>query len=100
MGMAFDDETPSDAGTPVDGTTADDDDDDDSLSANVDFGDDDESGLPKSAPSDWGSDPLQVAAVNESNQKAREEAIAAGMDESQANIIYPDIDPANPYAIN
>lgn len=55
---------------------------------------------PQDTGADWGSDPTQVQAINDQNAQARAEAIAGGMSEDDANIIYPDIDPANPYAIN
>ena len=52
------------------------------------------------AGSGWGSDPAQVQAINDQNAQARAEAIAGGLSQDDANIMYPDVDPGNPYAIN
>jgi hypothetical protein len=42
----------------------------------------------------------QAAQADASNQEARAQAIAEGMDEQEAALIYPDITPENMYSSN
>jgi hypothetical protein len=63
----------------------------------------DDSGQPSSDSDgmDWASDPAQIEQINEQNRQAREQAEADGGPEADmAGILYPEIDPANPYAVN
>lgn len=48
-----------------------------------------------------GIDPgFNVDEVNASNAESRRKAIEEGMDEGTASIVYPDIDPSDPFRIN
>jgi len=43
---------------------------------------------------------FDVDKVNADNAEARRKAIEEGMDEGTASLVYPDIDPSDPFRIN
>jgi hypothetical protein len=59
-------------------------------------------GSPVDTEDPWkGIDPgFNVDEVNASNAESRRKAIEEGMDEGTASIVYPDIDPSDPFRIN